>query len=40
MINFEVKKAANVNFTNANGTWRLMRIRDGGVFNASGYTGG
>lgn len=38
--NFEVKKSANVNFTNANGTWRLTRIWDGGSFNASGYTGG
>ena len=40
MSNFEVKKSANVNFTNANGTWRLMRIWDGGSFNASSYTGG
>lgn len=37
---FEVKKSANVNFTNANGTWRLSRVRDWGSFNASGYTGG
>lgn len=38
--NFDVSTAASVTFTNANGTWRLMRIWDGGSFNASGYTGG
>lgn len=35
-----IHTAANVNFTNANGSWRYQEWWGGGSFNATGYTGG
>lgn len=38
-INNTLTAQANVNMTNANGTWRMNRFSDGGVINISNYTG-